>query len=53
MTLVSPGTRISDTLVVDRLLGEGAFAEVHRVEHEYLGRQGMKRFKRIAFEPTT
>ncbi|MGI9004287.1 MAG: serine/threonine-protein kinase [Pseudonocardia sp.] len=44
---MSPGTRISDTLVVDRLLGEGAFAEVHRVEHEYLGWQAMKLFKRV------
>ncbi|GAA3758539.1 hypothetical protein GCM10022225_49920 [Plantactinospora mayteni] len=34
--------------MVDRLLGEGAFAEVHRVRHEYLGWQAMKVFKRVA-----
>ncbi|PZS33942.1 MAG: serine/threonine protein kinase [Pseudonocardiales bacterium] len=48
MTLLSPGTRITDTLVVDRMLGEGAFAEVHRVRHEYLGWQAMKLFKKTA-----
>jgi len=48
MALLSSGTRISDTLVADRLLGEGAFAEVHRVRHEYLGWQAMKLFKRVA-----
>lgn len=45
MTLLSPGDRVSDTLIVDRLLGEGAFAEVHRVAHRYLGWQAMKLFK--------
>ncbi|WUH98918.1 serine/threonine-protein kinase [Spirillospora sp. NBC_00431] len=48
MTLLASGDRISDTLVVDRLLGEGAFAEVHRVRHDYLGLQAMKVFKRVA-----
>ena len=48
LTLLSSGDRITDTLVVDRLLGEGAFAEVHRVEHEYLGWQAMKLFKKVA-----
>lgn len=48
MTLLQPGDRVSDTLVVDRLLGEGAFAEVHRVQHRYLGWQAMKVFKRVA-----
>jgi len=48
VTLLSKGDRVSDTLVVDRLLGEGAFAEVHRVEHEYLGWQAMKLFKKVA-----
>ncbi|WP_344313231.1 serine/threonine-protein kinase [Fodinicola feengrottensis] len=47
VTLLTPGTRITDTLVVDRPLGEGAFAEVHRVKHEYLGWQAMKVFKRV------
>ncbi|HEX8343863.1 MAG TPA: serine/threonine-protein kinase [Actinoplanes sp.] len=48
MTLLSSGDRVTDTLVIDRLLGEGAFAEVHRVRHEYLGWQAMKVFKRVA-----
>ncbi|MFD3522625.1 serine/threonine-protein kinase [Streptomyces sp. NPDC058653] len=48
MTLLGPGDRVSDTLVIDRLLGEGAFAEVHRVQHAYLGSQAMKLFKRVA-----
>jgi eukaryotic-like serine/threonine-protein kinase len=48
MALLERGTRISDTLVVDRLLGEGAFAEVHRVRHDFLGWQAMKLFKRVA-----
>ncbi|HEX8347276.1 MAG TPA: hypothetical protein VF657_21440, partial [Actinoplanes sp.] len=48
MTLLKPGDRVSETLVVDRMLGEGAFAEVHRVRHRYLGWQAMKVFKRVA-----
>ncbi|GIE77184.1 hypothetical protein Aph02nite_31340 [Actinoplanes philippinensis] len=48
MTLLSSGDRVTDTLVIDRLLGEGAFAEVHRVRHEYLGWQAMKLFKQVA-----
>lgn len=48
MSLLSRGTRITGTLVIDRLLGEGAFAEVHRVNHEYLGWQAMKLFKKVA-----
>jgi serine/threonine protein kinase len=31
---------------VERFLGEGAFAEVYRVKHRFLGRQAMKLFKR-------
>jgi serine/threonine protein kinase len=53
MTLLSTGDRVSDTLVIDRLLGEGAFAEVHRVRHEYLGWQAMKLFKRVASKEET
>lgn len=30
---------------IDRFLGEGAFAEVYRVRHKFLGRQAMKVFK--------
>jgi serine/threonine protein kinase len=53
MTLLHSGDRVSDTLVIDRLLGEGAFAEVHRVRHEYLGWQAMKLFKRVASREET
>ncbi|MFV2022541.1 serine/threonine-protein kinase [Micromonospora sp. LOL_023] len=48
MALLVAGDRVTEWLVVDRLLGAGAFAEVHRVRHEYLGWQAMKVFKRIA-----
>ncbi|MDG4787793.1 protein kinase [Micromonospora sp. WMMD1102] len=45
--MLASGDRVTETLVVDRLLGEGAFAEVHRVRHEYLGWQAMKVFKQV------
>jgi serine/threonine-protein kinase len=48
MPLLTTGDRVSRALVVDRFLGEGAFAEVHRVCHEYLGWQAMKLFKQVA-----
>ncbi|TDD54111.1 serine/threonine protein kinase [Nonomuraea terrae] len=48
MALLNSGDRVTDTLVIDRLLGEGAFAEVHRVRHAYLGLQAMKLFKKVA-----
>ncbi|GAA2428791.1 serine/threonine-protein kinase [Streptomyces macrosporus] len=47
MTLLDRGDRVGDRLVVDRPLGEGAFAEVYRVRHDFLGRQAMKLFKRV------
>ena len=36
---------IRDIYEVERFLGEGAFAEVYRVKHKFLGRQAMKVFK--------
>jgi len=36
---------VRDTYTVERLLGEGAFAEAYRVRHRFLGRQAMKVFK--------
>ena len=45
MQLLSEGTKIRDTYEVERFLGEGAFAEVYRVNHRFLGRQAMKVFK--------
>ena len=38
---------VLDTYEVERFLGEGAFAEVYRVKHRFLGRQAMKLFKRV------
>lgn len=53
MTLLACGDRVSDRIVVDRLLGEGAFAEVYRVRHDYLGWQAMKLFKQVASREET
>jgi eukaryotic-like serine/threonine-protein kinase len=47
MSLLSAGDRVGEALVVDRLLGEGAFAEAYRVDHAYLGRQALKLFKQV------
>jgi serine/threonine-protein kinase len=46
MPLLGEGQLIRDTYRVERLLGEGAFAEVYRVRHPFLGRQAMKVFRR-------
>jgi len=46
MALLSQGMTIRDTYEVERFLGEGAFAEVYRVRHRFLGRQALKIFKR-------
>jgi serine/threonine-protein kinase len=47
MALLEEGHVIRDTYQVERFLGEGAFAEVYRVKHRFLGRQAMKVFKRV------
>lgn len=47
MALLNENQQIGTTYVVERFLGEGAFAEVYRVRHRFLGRQAMKIFKRI------
>lgn len=47
MKLLQDGQRIRDTYEVERFLSEGAFAEVYRVRHRFLGRQAMKVFKRV------
>lgn len=44
--LLQVGDMIRDTYEVERYLSEGAFAEVYRVRHRFLGRQAMKVFKR-------
>ncbi|MCL6450407.1 MAG: serine/threonine protein kinase [Acetobacteraceae bacterium] len=43
--LLKEGELVRDTYEVERFLGEGAFAEVYRVKHRFLGRQAMKVFK--------
>jgi serine/threonine-protein kinase len=45
MGLLQEGQMIRETYEVERPLGEGAFAEVYRVRHRFLGRQAMKIFK--------
>ena len=47
MPLLQEGQNIRGTYEVERFLGEGAFAEVYRVRHRFLGRQAMKVFKRV------
>lgn len=43
--LLEKGQLVRSTYEVERFLGEGAFAEVYRVKHRFLGRQAMKVFK--------
>ena len=47
MRLLREGQVIRSTYEVERFLGEGAFAEVYRVKHRFLGRQAMKVFKLV------
>ncbi len=43
--LLDTGQKIRDLLDVESLVGTGAFAEVYRVNHTFLGRQALKIFK--------
>lgn len=45
MRLLHDGQIVRESYEVERFLGEGAFAEVYRVKHRFLGRQAMKVFK--------
>lgn len=45
--LLREGQVIRGTCEVEKFLGEGAFAEVYRVKHRFLGRQAMKVFKTV------
>jgi eukaryotic-like serine/threonine-protein kinase len=47
MGLLYEGQIVRGTYEVERFLGEGAFAEVFRVKHRFLGRQAMKVFKTV------
>ena len=40
--LLSPGTVIRDTYTVDAHIASGAFADVYRVRHRFMGMQAMK-----------
>jgi serine/threonine-protein kinase len=51
--MLSEGQRIGDHYEVERFLGQGAFAEVYRVRHRFLGRQAMKVFKHIGSRSAT
>lgn len=52
MPILQEGQIIRGTYEVERFLGQGAFAEVYRVRHRFLGdqRQAMKVFKRVGIE---
>lgn len=43
--ILREGQELLKTYIVERFLGEGAFAEVYRVRHRFMGRQAMKVFK--------
>lgn len=45
MPLLDPKSWISDDCQVERFLGQGAFAEVYKVNHRFLGTQALKVFK--------
>lgn len=47
MSLLSDGQAVRGCYQVERFLGEGAFAEVYRVKHRFMGRQAMKVFKMV------
>ena len=51
MALLVDGLCIKDTYEVEAFLGEGAFAEVYRVRHKFLGRQAIKLFKAPGWHP--
>lgn len=43
--ILQEGDQIRNTYTVERVLGQGAFGQVYRVRHRFLGRQAMKVFK--------
>ena len=45
MKLLREGQIVGNTYEIEKFLGEGAFAEVYRVKHRFLGRQAMKVLK--------
>lgn len=45
MSLLREGQLLRETYNIERYIGEGAFAEVYRANHRFLGRQALKVFK--------
>ena len=50
--ILSKGENISDTYEIQFFIGQGAFGEVYRVKHKYLGLQVLKVFKEEYAEKT-
>lgn len=50
MHLLQEGQYVNSKWLVEKFLGEGAFAEVYRVRHRIFGKQAMKVFKRTGME---
>lgn len=49
--LFLPGTTLGTTYTVEAFLGAGAFGQVYRVTHRYLGRQALKVFPPGGLDP--
>jgi eukaryotic-like serine/threonine-protein kinase len=47
MAILNKGQILRDAYEPERFLWGGAFAEVYRVKHRFLGRQAMKVFKPV------
>lgn len=50
--MLEPGTRLGTTYTVEAFLGAGAYGQVYRVTHRYLGQQALKVFPPGALPPT-
>ena len=50
--ILSKGEKVSDTYEVQSLIGQGAFGEVYKVKHKYLGVQVLKVFRQDYVENT-
>lgn len=50
--ILSKGELVNDTYEIQSLIGEGAFGEVYKVKHKYLGTQVLKVFRQEYVENT-